>query len=94
MNGLKSNVIESFPGALVQLPTMRPFTTIAGRKRPGRADDRPVGDRPLDDLLGRVPGPQADRPERAQVVLSLDGGQPPHRAGGILEARRGDALTM
>jgi hypothetical protein len=49
VNGLKSNVTESFPGALVQLPTMRPFTTIAGRKRPG--DDLAA---PAEGLL--VPG--------------------------------------
>ena len=58
----------------VQRPAQRPA-----------AHDRPLGNRLFDAGLGRAGRPQAERPQRALIILRLHGAEPAHRLGGRLE---------
>src|SRR5262245_13873572 len=65
-----------------------------------RASHRPcannlsIGERPLDIGFDRVPHAQSDRPERAEIILSLDGAHPRHDFGRPIESGAGNALVM
>jgi len=61
--------------------------------RPG-ANNRPVGERALDIRLDRVPHTQPDCPERAEIILSLDGAQPGYDGAWLLERGPGNVLVM
>src|SRR5215510_16547859 len=57
------------------------------------ANNRSIGERPLDIGFDRVPHAQSDRPERAEIILSLDGAHPCHDIGRPLERGAGNALV-
>ena len=65
---------------------------VPRRPRSVRADDRAVGQRPIELGVGQPRRPQRQRPLGALVVLRLDGAEPGDDGGGIGRHRRGETL--
>src|SRR6266487_4627135 len=58
------------------------------------AQNSPLGECSLDDLIGGVLHPQTKRPFRSSVILGLDSAQPPHHVTGLLKRLLDDKLVM
>ena len=60
-------------------------------QRPG-ADDGAIGERLLDERLGRALRAKSQRPQRPGIVLRLHGAEPRDHFGRRRKARTGEAL--